>query len=410
MPTFKYTGEDQSGNRITEVVTADDRYAVYDIARKSGHKVASVEANDTFSLKKFINIDKINYRLSRVSGDEMVMMTRNLGSMITAGLTLTRALSVIQRQSENIRLKGIITKIIERINNGDQFNEALKDFPEAFDDMYVAMVRAGEESGRLADTLQTLSIQMQRSSALKKRIKSAMIYPAIVISIMVVIAILMMIYVMPTLLGVFEGGKMELPASTKFFIAVSNFVNDYTLLTILGILGFVFSVAYFLKTKIGRHMSSWVIIRLPAIGVMAKETNSARTARTLSSLLDSGVDVIQSLEITADVLQNIYYKRVLKQARDEVEKGAPLSGIFVEHTELYPILVGEMILVGEETGKISGMLGELAIFYEDEVERKTKDLSTIIEPLLMVIIGAGVGFFALALISPIYSISDGIGG
>ena len=211
MPTFKYTGEDQSGNKVMEVVTADDRYAVYDIARKSGHKVTSVETNDTFSLKKFINLDKINYHLSRVSGDEMVMMTRNLGSMITAGLTLTRALSVIQRQTENIRLKGIITKIIERINNGDQFNVALRDFPKVFDDMYVEMVRAGEESGRLSDTLQTLSVQMQRTSALKKRIKSAMIYPAIVISIMVVIGILMMIYVMPTLLGVFENGKMELP-------------------------------------------------------------------------------------------------------------------------------------------------------------------------------------------------------
>jgi type IV pilus assembly protein PilC len=149
-------------------------------------------------------------------------------------------------------------------------------------------------------------------------------------------------------------------------------------------------------------------VRLPVIGTLAKETNSARTARTLSSLLNSGVDVIQAIEITEEVVQNIYYKKILVEAKMRVEKGTALSEIFVERTDLYPILVGEMILVGEETGQISGMLSELATFYETEVERKTKDLSTIIEPLLMVVIGASVGFFALALIAPIYSISDSL--
>ncbi|USN87372.1 MAG: type II secretion system F family protein [Candidatus Nomurabacteria bacterium] len=410
MPTFKYTGEDEEGKNVTETVTADDRYAVYDIARQAGHKVASIEEESSLKLVRLLNIEKINYLLSRVSADELVMVTRNLGSMITAGLTLTRSLSVIQRQTDNPRLKGTIAVLVEKINNGDQFNAALKEFPETFNDMYVAMVRAGEESGRLAEALQTLAIQMERSSSLKKRIKSAMIYPAIVISIMVVIGILMMIYVMPTLLSVFENGDMELPASTKFFIALSNFINNNILLTIGGLIGLVAGVIYFLRTKIGRKIFSWTVVRLPLIGTMAKEANSAQTARTLASLLDSGVDVVQSLEITTDVIQNVYYKKVIKQARDSVEKGSALSDTFIEHSELYPILVGEMILVGEETGKISGMMGELAVFYEGEVERKTKDMSTIIEPLLMVVIGASVGFFALAVISPIYSISDGLGG
>lgn len=170
----------------------------------------------------------------------------------------------------------------------------------------------------------------------------------------------------------------------------------------------VVGVVYFFKTKVGRIVSSWTVVRLPAIGTMAKETNAARTARTLSSLLDSGVDVIQAIEITEEVVQNVFYKEVLREARARVEKGTALSEVFVERKDLYPILVGEMILVGEETGQIAGMLKELAQFYETEVERKTKDLSTIIEPLLMVVIGAGVGFFALAMIAPIYSISDGL--
>lgn len=408
MPTFKYTGEDQSGNEVTEVVTADDRYAVYDIARTRDHKVSSIEEARSFSFKNLIDFDKINYKLGRVSGDELVMMTRNLGSMITAGLTVTRALSVIERQSKNQRLKGVVKKITEKINSGSPLNEALKEFPDVFDDLYVAMVRVGEESGNLAESLKTLSIQMKRSSNLTKKIKGAMIYPAIVMTVMVIIAILMMIYVMPQITGVFKNMNMDLPATTVFLITASDFFAEHTILAIGSIISFVVGFIYAIRTRAGKHATSWLVVRLPVIGTMAKETNSARTARTLSSLLNSGVDVIQSINITEEVVQNIYYKRILKEAAKRVEKGDPLSEVFIENTKLYPILVGEMILVGEETGQISGMLGELAIFYENEVERKTKDLSTIIEPLLMVVIGGTVGFFALALIAPIYSISDGL--
>lgn len=407
MATFTYTGEDKEGKKVTETVTADDRFAVYDIARSAGHRVTSIKAAGG-GFGKFLDIDKINYYINRVKSDELVMMTRNLGSMLKAGLTITRALSVIERQSTNPKLKGVITRIVERINNGEQFGVALKEYPDVFSDLYVAMIKAGEEGGSLAESLQTLSIQMERASNLTKKIKGAMIYPGIVITVMVIIAILMMIYVMPQITDVFKGMDKELPATTQFLITVSDFFVAHTIMTIGSMIATVVGVVYFFKTKVGRIVSSWTVVRLPAIGTMAKETNAARTARTLSSLLDSGVDVIQAIEITEEVVQNVFYKEVLREARARVEKGTALSEVFVERKDLYPILVGEMILVGEETGQIAGMLKELAQFYETEVERKTKDLSTIIEPLLMVVIGAGVGFFALAMIAPIYSISDGL--
>lgn len=407
MATFTYTGEDQSGNKVTKTVTADDRYAVYDIARQDGHKITSIKKAST-GYQKFLNVEKLNYLLSRVSSDELVMMTRNLGSMLTAGLTITRALSVIERQTSNPRLKGVVKRIVERINNGDQFCEALKEFPEVFSDLYVAMMRAGEESGNLAESLKTLSIQMERSSNLAKKIKGAMIYPAIVVTVMVIIAILMMIYVMPQITDVFKGMNKELPATTQFLISASDFFAENTALALGSIIGSVVGFLYLLRTKYGKIASAWIVVRLPVIGAMAKETNAARTARTLSSLLNSGVDVMQAIDITEEVIQNVFYKDILREARRRVEKGTALSETFIERKDLYPILVGEMILVGEETGQISGMLGELALFYENEVERKTKDLSTIIEPILMVVIGAGVGFFALAMIAPIYSISDGL--
>jgi len=408
MPTFTYKGEDNNGKKIMNTIEAEDRFGVYAVARNLGHTVSSVDATSGFDYKKFLNIEKINYMLSRVKSDELTMMTRNIGSMLKAGLTISRALSVVERQSTNPRLKGVLKRIVERINQGDQFHETLKEFPKVFNDLYRAMVRAGEESGSLAESLQTLAVQMERSNTLMKKIKGAMIYPIIVMTVMVVIGILMMIYVMPQITGVFKGMQMDLPATTQFLILASDFMVNYTVIVLAGLIGGIIGFIYFLKTKIGKIVTSWIIPKLPIIGTLAKETNSARTARTLSSLLSSGVDVLQSIEITKEVLQNVYYKEILNNAALRVEKGTALSEVFIERTDLYPVLVGEMIMVGEETGQIAGMLGELAIFYETEVERKTKDLSTIIEPLLMVVIGGSVGFLALALIAPIYSISDGL--
>jgi len=408
MPKFTYTGADSQGDPVERTVEAADRFAVYAVARTDGHTVSKVVSASAFSLSNVFNMEKINYTLSRVKGDELVMVTRNLGSMITAGLTVSRALDVIKRQTKNPRLKGVVTSMLADINKGDSFYEALKKFPEVFNDLYIAMVRAGEESGNLSETLQTLAIQMDKTNTLKKKIKGAMIYPSIVICVMVVIGILMMIFVMPQITSVFANMDTELPATTQFLIGMSNFLVNYTFLAIGGLLAGIAAIVYALKTSYGKIATSWIIPKLPVIGTLAKETNAARTARTLSSLLNSGVDVLQAIEITEEVLQNVYYKKILAEAAMRVEKGTALSEVFIERDDLYPILVGEMILVGEETGQIAGMLGELALFYENEVERKTKDLSTIVEPLLMVVIGASVGFFALALIAPIYSIGDSI--
>jgi len=408
MPKFTYTGEDRNGKRVEETVEAADRFAVYEMARQQGHVVTNVVEASKIKIASFFNLEKINYFLNRVKQDELIMVTRNLGSMLTAGLSMVRALSVIERQSNNPRLKGTIMQIQERINKGDQFNEALSDFPKIFNNLYVAMVKAGEESGGLADTLQTLSLQMQRSSELKKKIKGAMIYPAIVMTIMVGIGIMMMIYVMPSITGTFKSLEVELPATTQALIVASDFMVAYTAYVLIGIIGFVVGFVYLLHTYWGNRIFSWIVVRLPMIGTIAKEANSARTARTLASLLKAGVDVLRSLNITEEVMQNYYYKQILKDAALQVEKGQVLSASFIGRNDLYPVLVGEMISVGEETGQMSEMLEQLAIFYEGEVEQKTKDLSTIIEPIMMVVIGGSVGFFALAMIAPIYSISDSI--
>jgi len=219
----------------------------------------------------------------------------------------------------------------------------------------------------------------------------------------------MFAFVVPTLAKTFKELGVELPASTKFIITLGNFFSDHLILSLLMIIGGGAGIFFLLKAKFMAKYVDFVVIRLPIIGNIAKELNTARTARTISSLLLSGVSITRAIEITEDVVQNVYYKAVLIKARDAVEKGAPFSQVFTQNLNLYPVMMSEMIQVGEETGNLSDMLLQIALFYEEQIEQKTKDLSTIIEPILMIIIGAAVGFFAISMITPLYSILDTIG-
>ena len=409
MEKFIYKGKDAHGNEVKETVEATDRFAVYEVARKNGHTVSSVKEAHRFSLGEVFRVDKINYFLSKVKLDELVMATRNMSSMLRAGLPLSRALSVIERQSKNPRLKGVMRDVREEISKGNPFHEGLKKYPETFSKLYVAMVRAGEESGSLAPALETISLQLERSSNLRKKIRGAMIYPIIVITVMVILGVIMMIYVMPTITSTFLKMGVDLPLTTRILIAASQFMGAHGELVLFALIGVLVGLIAFGRTRVGKRIFHLGLIYLPVIGNLVKQTNSAYTGRTLSSLLSSGVDVIGAIDITREVVQNVHYKDILEEAKEKVERGSPLSETFIAHENRYPILVGEMISVGEETGNISAMLTEVATFYETEVEQKTKDLSTIIEPILMVIIGCTVGFFALAMIAPIYSITDSIG-
>lgn len=408
MARFTYEGKTKDGTPVTQTVDVNDRYAVYDIARQNGHEVVSIHEAARFSFSFSFNLDHINAMLSRVKRDQLVMFTRNLSAMLKAGLPLTRALSVGERQTKNPRLKQIVFTLQGDIGKGEPLNVALGKHPKEFSSLYVSMVRAGEEGGTLADALSLIALQLHRSSELIKKVRGAMIYPAIVISLMGAIGVLMMIFVVPTLTATFKELDMDLPATTRFIMFLSDAFSQHTILVFGIMIGTIAGFVSAARMPLGRRAFEWLVVRLPVIGAMAKEMNAARTSRTLSSLLSSGVDVVAALSITADVVQNTFYKAIIRDAAVRVEKGKALSEAFIERNDLYPILVGEMIAVGEETGQISHMLEEVAEFYEAEVERKTKDLSTIIEPLLMVVIGVGVGFFALAMIMPIYSISDAL--
>ena len=354
------------------------------------------------------DMQKINAFLSTVKLEEKISFARNLAAMADAGLALSRALSVLERQTKNPKFKQVIQSVEADIGGGKPLHLALAAFPRVFSPLFVSMVRAGEESGGLGNALRIIAEQMQKSYTLQKKIKGALIYPAIVVGAMVVIGVLMLVYIVPTLESTFEELNAELPASTQAIISLSNFLTEHSLVALLLAILVVSAFVAGLRTKRGKRILDFTVLHMPLINGIAKEANAARTARTISSLLSAGVEMLSALEITEEVMQNSYYKEVIASARTDVRQGAPLSRAFAAAEHLYPVVVSEMVAVGEETGKLSLMLTDVANFYEEEVERRTKDLSTVIEPFLMIAIGIGVGFFAFSMIMPIYSLSESI--
>ncbi len=357
--------------------------------------------------KALLSLD-LTLLLGRVPMQEKISFARNLGSMIEAGLSLNRSLNVILKQSSNKSFKTVIASLIEEVNRGKELSFALQSYPKVFPSLFVSMVRAGEASGTVSGSLKMIANQMESSYSLKKKVRGAMIYPSVIICLIITIAILMLIYVVPTLASVFKDLGSELPFSTRMILGTSDFLKHNWLIVLPAVLVLVAGFITMLKTKRGGRIFQFIFLHFPIIKQLIKEINSARTARTLAALLSAGVDVILAMEITKDVVQNSYYKDVIDQAKAEIQKGNPISQVFAKHENLYPAFVGEMIAVGEETGKLGTMLGNIAVFYEDEVDQKTKNLSTIIEPLLMIFIGSAVGFFAYSMLTPIYSIIGNI--
>ena len=402
---FTYTAEKSDGEVYKGIGEAADRFELYGIVRQEGGKILSLEETGG---DRWLSMAYWNAKISRVSEYEKILFSRNLGAMLSAGLPLARALAVIERQTKNPKMSSVISQISSDVRRGETLHGALTKFPRVFSNLFVAMVRAGEEGGDLPSSLSVTSEQMERMYELKKKIRGALIYPCIILIAIFGIGILMMIEVVPTLAQTFNEMKATLPVSTQIVIGISNFLVQYTVFALGGIVGGAVLIYFAARTSWGKRGLDFSFLHVPLIGVMVREVNAARTARTLASLLSSGVDVITSLGIVSEVVQNSYFREVVKDASAGVGAGQPLSAAFMRREDLYPAFVGEMMAVGEETGQVAEMLKRLAVFYEEEVDRKTKDMSTIIEPFLMLFIGAAVGFFAISMITPIYSLSQNI--
>ena len=402
---FRATIRTKAGAQEERVLEAPSRFGAYDEVQKEGGTVVRIEdVRGGFSRPAWLDIT-----FGRpVKRSVVTRLAKNLAAMLGAGLSLARALAIIERQAGNKRLRAVAVGLEETIRSGGSFHEALAKYPKVFSGLFVAMARAGEESGMLADSLSLSALQMERTEELIRKVKGAMIYPAIVITAILIVAILMLIYVVPTLTATFTSLGVQVPLSTRVIIAISNFLQANVLFVFPGFAGIVVGLIAFTRSRRGGAVVVALALRLPAIGELVRETYAARTARTLSSLLTSGVAVLEALAITRDTVRAQLFSAVVQEAEARVKGGEALSAAFVEHPKVYPILMSDMMAVGEETGKVAEMLKQIAEYYEADVAEKTKDLSTIIEPVLMLLIGVVVGVFAVSMIAPIYSLSSAI--
>jgi type IV pilus assembly protein PilC len=395
----------KEGSDSVSVVEASSRFAVYEQVQKDGGVVVALtEQEGGFRLPSWLFVS-FGAGVKRI---EIIRMAKNLSAMLSAGLSLSRALSVIERQSSNKRFKALLQGLGESVKKGDSFHEALTQYPRVFSPLFIAMARAGEESGSLAESFSVVGLQMERADALVRKVRGAMIYPAIVIVAIVIVAILMLIYVVPTLTKTFTSLGVKVPLSTQIIVAISDFMVANSIATLGILVAVVVGGILFVRSRQGGVIVLFAALRLPVIGELVRETYAARAARTLSSLLSAGVPILETLAITKEVVHARVFADVIAEAEMRVKKGETLSASFSEHEKLYPILMSEMLAVGEETGKVTDMLKQIAEFYEGDVAEKTKDLSTIIEPILMLFIGTVVGIFAVSMIAPIYQLSSAI--
>lgn len=361
-----------------------------------------------------ITVDEIVAKLSRrfmkVKLPQKIFFTENLRVMIKAGLSLTEALRTLAMQTDQKGFKIVILELNADVEKGQSLSQALAKHGKLFESIFVNMIAAGEVSGTLEKTLEQLTTQMRKDYDLISKVKGAMTYPLVILSATVLIGIGMMVFVVPQILSIFsEMGSTELPLPTRILIALSNFFTHDWPYALVGGGGLIFGFLWFIGRPFGKRVWDKVLLSLFIIGPIIKKINLARFTRTLSSLLRTDIAIVQALTITSDIVRNAYYHDACLAMAEAVKKGESISQVLERSPKLFPPLVTQMVAVGERAGTIDEMLEEIADFYEKQVDQIMNNMSSIIEPLLIIFLGAAVGGIALAIITPIYALTTKFG-
>lgn len=357
---------------------------------------------------KLSKIDRYLLKFSRVPAKEKIFFVQNLGVMIHAGLSMSRALKTLSLQTENKYFKHTISEVNKEVEKGTTLSEAMKQHPRVFDELFINMIASGEVSGNLENVLSSLFLQMKKDHDLVSKIRGAMIYPSVIIVAMIGIGIFMMIFIMPKIISIFEDIDVELPLPTRIMIIITNIFKNYSLAA-GGIAIILITIIVRLShTNKGRHIVHWIWLHAPIVKNISWKINIARMCRTLSSLLKTEISIVKALEITSKTVGNVHYKNALRQIAENIKTGAQLNQSMSRYPKLFPPLVTQMTLVGEESGTLDSTLEEIAQFFENEVDQTMTNLPALIEPLLILILGVGVGFIAVSVLLPMYSLSNSI--
>jgi type IV pilus assembly protein PilC len=411
MAKFKYAAIDANGKQKTGTVEAENQNEASSKLNAAGlmpTKITMVggaaaapakKAKGGKPSKKAGGFGKV------IKTEELTTFTRQLATLLQAGLPLLRALEVMIRQEKNLRFKAVLEQIADQVKSGNTFSDGLSQHPKIFDRLFVNMVRAGEAGGVLEVVLSRLAVFMEKALKTKKKVKSAMVYPIVVIGVAVAIVALLMVFVVPKFESIFADmlGGAALPAPTQLVISISGFMQQNFLVTIGLVVAGFFGFKYLLKTGPGAKAFNWCSINLPKVGDLVRKVNIARITRTFGTLLSSGVPILQSITITKDITGNAFYAGALSRIHDCVRDGESLAAP-MERESIFPNMVTSMVDVGEETGQLAEMLNRIADNYDEDVDNAVAGITSIIEPIMIVFLAVVVGFIVIALFLPIVEI------
>ena len=407
MAQFTYQAINKQGKDITGTVEAMDRNAGIEALVKQNLKPISLKAKDeSANATAFLN----RFFGSKVKADALVIFTRQLATMISAGVPLLRALNSLKEHTGDKVLKKALDGVDQDVRGGLALADALQKHPRVFSDVYVNMVRAGEAAGILDDILSRLATQQEKTATIRKKVKGAMTYPTILMVITVIAFFGLMLFVIPQIgkiLTDLGGADAKLPLLTQIMLGISSFMINFWYILLIVIVGGFFTINRFLRTKNGKRFLHTTLLRIPVIKNIIIKVAVARFSRTFASLMGAGVSVVEALTVTAGAIGNVVYKDLIDKSIAEIKNGKQLSETLVG-SPLFPDIVSQMLSVGEETGKTDTVLVKVADFYEEEVDVVLDGLSSIIEPVMIVIMGTMVGLIAASVMGPIASIAQNI--
>jgi type IV pilus assembly protein PilC len=368
----------------------------------------NLETNNEVKIGKIKSLINKLQEIQSIPSKEKQFFVQNLQVMVSGGLPLDRALKTLADQTTNFRFKKIIEDLRTSTIKGVSLADSLNKHKSVFGELFISMVQAGELSGRLDEVLKQVYLQLKKSNELKSNVKSAMTYPVIVVLAMVGIGIGMLVFVIPKITGIFTEAKVELPLPTRILISTSNFITGNGILVGSASIIFIVLFILFFKTDKGKYFFHGLFLKLPIFSGIIKQINLAQFTRNISSLIKTDIPIVKTFEVTAQIVGNHHYRRALIESAQKLKKGATIAEILKAYPKLFPPVIIQMVNVGEETGKVDEILDEMANFYEEEINRIMKTLPSIIEPVLMLILGVGVGLMAVAIIMPMYSITQAI--
>lgn len=408
MAKFSYFAADENNNPVKGKSDLPDRASVINALTKQGLRPISIKRLK--ENKTSFNLDSL-FEPTKVKQAQLVSFTRQLSAMVGAGVPLLRSLSSIQKHTEDKALKKLLITVIKDVEAGMLLGEALGKHPETFSDIYINMVRAGEAAGILDDILDRLSLQLEKSAAIRKKIRSAMAYPTVLMVITVLAFFGLMLFVVPQIGSILKdlgGPDAELPAITIMMLGISDFIVTWWYILLPLLAGAVIGlVTYVRKSATGKRRFDTLVLKIPGVKTILIKISVARFARTFSALMGAGVAVLEALEVTSRAIGNVRYQDVLTQSGIDVKNGRQLSST-LENNELFPPIVAQMLAVGEETGQTDTILIKVADFYDEEVDLAIGGISAIIEPVMIVIMGGMVGLIAASVMTPIAQLSQNI--